>query len=242
MGCPIDLSKSNCGIDGTWLLDISGDNGGVRGTPNDTTIAISHDSAGQYYVSQTEETGYSGFSYSPQDCTLEAYYHWETIIPPSNGSSCGLVSSDCEMQVVFSSGAGSGTLLCTGHPNTCVGVSGGSAVLQVKAVSSNPAFTVDPPAVDWSGSAGFGAANTVTIRANVNLTGLSVSISSGSNMPLTNNCATSLASGESCTVVVTTCATGTYSTHQESGQILIRSGGEHSQSVTVPVSANCYSS
>lgn len=134
MGCVQDLSNRDCPIDGTWELAVSGDGGSVRGIPNEIIFTISHDAAGQYYVSQGETSGYSSFAFSSKDCTLQAHYDYDTIIPPPNGSTCGLVSTDCDLELVFSSAGGNGTLTCTGHPNTCVGVSGGSAVLQARAV------------------------------------------------------------------------------------------------------------
>jgi hypothetical protein len=105
-----------------------------------------------------------------------------------------------------------------------------------------PAFTVYPPEIRWSGAAGYSKINTITVTANVDLTALSASLSSGGYLVFVNGCPASLASGQACTVSVTVCPAGTYSAHQESGEVVIRTGGDHGQSVTVPVHASCTSS
>jgi|GEM_PF-4117679 len=104
-----------------------------------------------------------------------------------------------------------------------------------------PPFAVYPQEIRWSGSAGYGEVDTITVRANVDLTDLSATFSSGGNIFFVSSCPASLAIDETCTVSVTMCPAGTYSAHQDSGEVLIRSGGEHSHSVTVPVRAYCYS-
>jgi hypothetical protein len=104
------------------------------------------------------------------------------------------------------------------------------------------AFTVSPPQIEHSGSAGYSSVSTITVFAAVDLTKLSVTFSSGSQMTFVNSCPTSLASGKTCTLSVTTCLSGTYSTHQETGQIVIRTGGENSHTVTIPIRAQCYGS
>jgi hypothetical protein len=108
------------------------------------------------------------------------------------------------------------------------------------AANMTAAFTIYPSEIRWSGPAGYGASNTIRVRANVDLTDLSATFSSGGSMAFANNCSASLASGQTCTVSVTTCLTG-YSAYQESGEVVVRTGGEHGQSLTVPVHANCYS-
>jgi hypothetical protein len=105
-----------------------------------------------------------------------------------------------------------------------------------------PAFSVYPQEVEWSGSAGYGEVDTIRVRANVDLTDLSATFSSGGDILFVSNCPASLAIDETCTVSVTMCPTGTYSAHQDIGKVLIRAGGEHSYSVAVPVRAYCYSS
>jgi hypothetical protein len=104
------------------------------------------------------------------------------------------------------------------------------------------AFTAYPPEIDHSGSAGYASASTITVTAAVDLAELSATFSSGSQMTFVNSCPSSLASGKTCTLSVTTCLAGTYSTHQESGQIVVRAGGEHSYSVTISIRAHCYGS
>lgn len=103
-----------------------------------------------------------------------------------------------------------------------------------------PAFTVYPLEIQVSGQAGYGDRHTITITANVDLTGLSAT-SSGGTIPLVGQCPTSLAAGQTCTLTVITCPSGTYSYHQESGGVDIRTSGEHSQSTSVPVHSTCYS-
>jgi hypothetical protein len=136
MGCAQDLSKSNCAIDGTWTFSVTGDGGSIRGVPYSFSFAFLHDATGQYYVSRVETQKFSAFEFSPADCKVKAHYDYDTIIPPPNGSTCGAVSTDCDLEIVLSNGANKGTLTCTGHPNTCVGVYGGNAALDVKAQPS----------------------------------------------------------------------------------------------------------
>jgi hypothetical protein len=105
-----------------------------------------------------------------------------------------------------------------------------------------PPFTVYPQEIRWSGSAGYGKVDTITVRSNVDLTDLSATFSSGGNIFFVSRCPASLAIDETCTVSVTMCPVGTYSARQDNGEVLIRTGGEHSHSVTVSVHAYCYSS
>ena len=104
-----------------------------------------------------------------------------------------------------------------------------------------PAFTVYPLEIQASGQSGYSEWHTITITANVDLTGLSAT-SSGGTLPLVGQCPTSLAAGQTCTLTVITCPSGTYSSYQESGGVDIRTSGEHSQSTIVPVHSTCYSS
>jgi hypothetical protein len=101
-------------------------------------------------------------------------------------------------------------------------------------------FIVYPLEIQASGQAGYGDRHTITITANVDLTGLSAG-SSGGSIPVVSQCPTSLTAGQTCTLTVITCPSGTYSSHQESGGVDIRTSGEHSQSTFVPVHATCYS-
>jgi hypothetical protein len=133
-------------------------------------------------------------------------------------------------------GGGTGGAGDGGATGALGGAGGGGAT------DTSAAFEVYPPEMRESVTAGYGKRTTVTITANVELTQLSVTLSSGSSIiGLTGQCPETLAAGQACTIEVVLCGAGDHSSAQASGSLLIRTGGDHSESVTVPISVSCYS-
>jgi hypothetical protein len=157
--------------------------------------------------------------------------------PGGQGGASGEGESGCPVSVPA----------CPTTPDTALGdVGEGDSASALDGATgadgARTAFRVYPPEIEWSGPAGMGIGNTITVTAIVDLTDLSATFSSGSSMFFNNSCPPRLASGQSCTLTVTPCPAGSYSSHQESGTVVIRAGGEHAESTTVPVHASCYSS
>jgi hypothetical protein len=123
MDCPQPTnSETNCDVRGTWAIDYSMSSTELMGIPSPNRYVLTRDTTGQYYVAPPPQTSYAFTSWSFasfKNCEVSASSHFDTVIPPSDGSNCGLVTSSCTLKLAFVGKSASGTVACSGNRPGC---------------------------------------------------------------------------------------------------------------------------